>query len=89
MHGRLPAVEQLAPGRYGLVRHVIGERFLAGMSGRDRRVGEGVSAHDQTVATGKFERNVTLCVARRIDDAKAGDNFIPGLDHFHLFLMAA
>ena len=49
-------------------------------------MGEGVASNDQPVATGEFERNVALCVARCVDDAQPGDNFIPRFDHVHLAL---
>ena len=82
-------VEQPATRRRRLIRHVVRDRLPFRMLERNQRVGQDVAAHDQSVATGKLNRYVTLRVAGRIDDAQAGDYFIAGVEQADLVLIAA
>ena len=61
---------------YRLIRHVIGGRPPFRMPERNQRVGEGVSADDQSVATVKLKGHVALRVAWCVDQPQAGDDLV-------------
>src|SRR5215470_6208837 len=49
-------------------------------------MGEYVTAHDKAFAACKFEGDMTLRVARGVDNAQAGNDLIASLHHSDLFL---
>src|SRR6185295_11470880 len=77
-------IQQREPRGRRLIRHMVSGRLPTGMLEGNERVGEGVASNDQPVATGEFERNVALCVARCVDDAQPGTISFPGLTMFTL-----